>query len=112
VHDKATFCNDTIFRLTRWFIWTDPSGRHIQTRARKNQCFHGATTVSPTDVSVLKNGKIALLQNWYEEPKRPQENPENYYSLNIHLLLEQEGKRPVPIIIDPDTGNGQDNGPP
>jgi hypothetical protein len=71
----------------------------------ENHAFFDATIVEPNFLS---------LDNWFtKKSKKPISNgdPDENYSMNIHLKMSTSAGGFIPIIIDPDTGNGAGNEP-
>ena len=61
----------------------------------------------------LENRKLLVIENWYTDLNGNPitGNPKLRYSMNINLLIATDNDKWIPLIIDPDTGNGMGNNP-
>ncbi len=84
-------------------------------RARKinpNKSFYGAKSDDK-----FARGSLLYFENYFRTPDgKPIPVPatdKQYYSLSFNLLMDmQTGTKPLPVIVDPDTGNGMGWPPP
>lgn len=80
--------------------------------AEPNNSFFNASILQ-TQSRKLTGSSILRLENWYTDKYgRPVPcHSELLYSMNIHLMMETDDGQVIPIILDPDTGNGWGNEP-
>ncbi|MEE9434503.1 MAG: hypothetical protein V3V15_09720 [Sphingorhabdus sp.] len=97
----------------------EPNSATIQyKKAEDNHAFVNIDTI-PT-LTVYSDGaaghfprkKLIRLENWFTSKGGSSlSNKQLMYSMNIHLLATGNGGQKIPIVIDPDTGNGWGNNP-
>lgn len=78
-----------------------------------NNAFVNARLIDALETGPFKGKKILRLENWYVDNKGVglPAMAKLRYSMNLHLLATTEGSKLIPLIIDPDTGNGMGNNP-
>ncbi len=84
-------------------------------RSRKispNKSFYGAKSEDR-----FAQGSLLYFENYFLDdagkPLPPKPAKPIFYSFNFNLLMEtQNGSKPIPIVIDPDGGNGMGGPPP
>lgn len=62
------------------------------------------------------NGRMISVKNYQTDEKgqpiiNDTKRPKRLYSMNIHFTVKGKGGKRIPMIIDPDTGNGAGNEP-
>jgi len=130
-HDSTTFSDFKFKSPTEIFLFMNnpnvvlgPSARLIRfTRygslgssageMNENQSFFRAREVTGAQLGVLNNrGKLIRLENHARvDPMTSTDVRDQSYSMNIRLGINGGGAGIIPVIIDPDTGNGQGNEP-
>ena len=87
--------------------------------AKENYAFFGATLVDAIDRNTFRDRRLLRLENWSTDmggkPITYDPNNTNQhtdYSMNLHLLATGYDGSKIPLIIDPDTGNGYGDPPP
>jgi hypothetical protein len=99
------------FKAVSSLRFTDPE-RAGSRKISKNKSFFGAKSNDK-----FARGSLLYFENYYLDndgkPIPPKTADALYYAMNFHLNLESEkGGKPMPIIIDPDGGNGMNFPPP
>jgi hypothetical protein len=93
-----------------------PLGADLRPRD-KNFAFFNAKRVDPDELAKYGLvGRMIRVRNYMTtEDGKPIGDGEDVeselYSMNIHFTVPGKGGVPVPMIIDPDTGNGMGNNP-
>jgi hypothetical protein len=84
------------------------------TKAEENHSFYWATLVPQAELGAIKNkGQMIRLRNYCRaaDGTEQTDKPELKHSLNIHFGATLKGGGFVPMVIDPNTGNGSGNEP-
>lgn len=83
------------------------------TEVEPNNAFMNARLIDVIDTGTFDGQKLLCIENWYTDEfgKTVTGKPRLRYSMNLHLLATTEGGAVLPLIIDPDTGNGMGNNP-
>lgn len=82
--------------------------------AKENFSFYGAEIVPLNSMgSLWDKGRIIRLRNYFEDANGDPviSTDEMVYSMNIHIGVPNGTNGSVPMVIDPDTGNGMGNNP-
>jgi len=89
----------------KWDNSTNPPTLTKPKQMDKNNAFFDSTIIEPN---------LIVLNNWFTTKNGKKfevgDTDENY-SMNIHLQIRTTNGSLIPIIIDPDTGNGMGNNP-
>jgi hypothetical protein len=101
-----------LVRFTSVLAQSDSNELDYDMAAQPNNSFLNARIVPAAD-NALKNRKILVLENWYTDLNGTpiSGKPKLRYSMNINLLIATDANKWLPMIIDPDTGNGMGNTP-
>jgi hypothetical protein len=91
---------------------------HERGKRDPNYAFYGARKIDATKLGKLK-GRMISVRNYMtlkggepiSEAAHNEKDRSQTYSMNIHFTVPGSGTMRVPIVIDPDTGNGQGNEP-
>ncbi|HEV7232656.1 MAG TPA: hypothetical protein VGN36_00325 [Sphingorhabdus sp.] len=78
-----------------------------------NNAFVNARLIDALATGPFKGRRILRLENWFVDKDGMPIKPwaKLLYSMNLHLLATTAGGKIIPLIIDPDTGNGMGNNP-
>ena len=97
----------------RLFACTKYGHSRPTTQMDKNYSFYGADIVPDADLGQLQgSGRLIRVQNYAKLVNGDStDTADQYYALNIHLKVPGGPAGLIPIIIDPDTGNGTGNEP-
>jgi hypothetical protein len=80
-----------------------------------NYAFYGARRIDVAKLGKLKGQMISVRNYMTAKDGKPigdkEEVKSQQYSMNIHFTVPGSGGMRIPIIVDPDTGNGQGNEP-
>ena len=82
----------------------------------ENYAFFNAETVDLTKTKLAKRGRMMRVENHFTDEKaQPLDDKDpakaKLYAMNIHFRTRGYGSHYMPIIIDPNTGNGAGNEP-
>lgn len=90
------------------FISFTPYGSDGKEVAKNYAFFDAAEAKAPAGV----DGKMIRLANYFTDESQAKIKDDRTYSMNIHFVLPSAGGTAmIPMIIDPDTGNGQGSEP-
>ncbi len=94
-----------LVRFTRFLAEADSATIGFR-EAAENNAFFGAALLDGK--SFGRGRKLLKLENWYTDSSGNliTGTPELRYSMNIHLLVSTNDGKRIPLVIDPDTGNG------
>ena len=93
-----------------------PLGSDLKPRD-PNYSFYNASSVDPATLAAAKlSGRMIRVRNYMQDKNgKPigsnHQTKSQRYSMNIHFTVPGEGGTAIPMIIDPDTGNGQGSEP-
>lgn len=89
---------------------TDANGNHLP--AEMNYSFFNTRT-EPTGVATVDQaGKLIRIENFTtQEYGNPIDAVDQSYSMNIHFTIPGNDGISIPMVFDPDTGNGTGNEP-
>jgi hypothetical protein len=99
------------FKAVSSIRFTDPERANTR-KISPNRSFFGAKSDDK-----FARGSLLYFENYYLDgngkPIPPKTPLPIFYAMNFHLLMASAtGGKPIPIVIDPDTGNGWNYPPP
>lgn len=114
-HELFVYFEATNIAFKSGHLFTFAPKTHRGADAAENYAFFDAEVVPYSSMGNLKNkGRMLRLKNYYTDDTGvliPEKAEEITYAMNIHVEMKIDEGDFVPMIIDPDTGNGSGNEP-
>jgi hypothetical protein len=117
-HELFFFFDSNLVVLNPDFlvVFTKLSMNHPKIPNNENYSFINASVVSKDDMgSLYDRGRMIRMRNYVQDeggqPIDWNKGESRHYSMNLHFQVPCGTNQWVPMVIDPDTGNGNGNEP-